>query len=301
MAALVVLCLLLARAPSSRHRRRPLAGAALLLGLVIWMHPSWHLFLLPVGGVPPRPALRRRVALGCCGLLLGVLVAGLLYGNPLEFVDAERPAHGPRVRHAGTAGDARHRVPPRRRIADARPRCRRAPAVARLAASGRPRRSTTPVFALSLLGWLLGWLVIRFWSDWGAIALLVWMALELERVLERGRRSWLLAAGGARRGGRGGRPARALGERARIAARSAGAVLSLAHRGGGGPYLPDPGGVLYTDDMRLFFQVFYARPTAPWRYIVGYEPALMPPDDLATFRASSPRGPRRTSRPGSTR
>ena len=42
------------------------------------------------------------------------------------------------------------------------------------------------------------------------------------------------------------------------------------------PYLPDPGGVLYTDDMRLFFQLFYARPTDPWRYVVGYEPALMP-------------------------
>jgi hypothetical protein len=51
------------------------------------------------------------------------------------------------------------------------------------------------------------------------------------------------------------------------------------------PALPDAGGVLYTDDMRVFYQLFYARPDAPWRYIVGYEPALMPPEDLATFRS----------------
>ena len=36
--------------------------------------------------------------------------------------------------------------------------------------------------------------------------------------------------------------------------------------------------------MRLFFDLFYARPQAPWRYVVGYEPGLMPKDDLATFR-----------------
>ena len=48
--------------------------------------------------------------------------------------------------------------------------------------------------------------------------------------------------------------------------------------------LPDPGGILYTDDMRVFYQLFAAHPRAPWRYIVGYEPALMPPEDLATLR-----------------
>jgi hypothetical protein len=50
--------------------------------------------------------------------------------------------------------------------------------------------------------------------------------------------------------------------------------------------LPEPGGVLYTDDARLFFQLFYRRPDAPFRYIVGYEAALMPPEDLAVFRAA---------------
>jgi hypothetical protein len=37
--------------------------------------------------------------------------------------------------------------------------------------------------------------------------------------------------------------------------------------------------------MRVFYQLFSLQPRAPWRYIVGYEPALMPPEDLATLRS----------------
>ena len=83
MAVLVVLCLLLVRAPAV-HRWRALALAAGLLGVVIWMHPSWHLFFLPV--LACLLARRFRLALWLSGALgLGVLVAGLLYGNPVEF------------------------------------------------------------------------------------------------------------------------------------------------------------------------------------------------------------------------
>ena len=53
--------------------------------------------------------------------------------------------------------------------------------------------------------------------------------------------------------------------------------------------LPDPGGILYSDDMTIFFQGIYRLPKAPWRYMVGFEPALMPPDDLALDRAMTDR------------
>ena len=48
MAVVVVLCLLFLRAPGAPHRWRTLALVAVLFGVVIWMHPSWHLFLVPV-------------------------------------------------------------------------------------------------------------------------------------------------------------------------------------------------------------------------------------------------------------
>jgi hypothetical protein len=153
----------------------------------------------------------------------------------------------------------------------------------------RARRSEPDAFgpravlALAALGWLLGFLVVRFWSDWGAVALLVWMALEIERALEDG-----LPADDRRRIG----VALLAGVAVLLAWSAPLRPTPLADRPflalaapQQSPALPDAGGVLYTDDMRVFYQLFYARPDAPWRYIVGYEPALMPPEDLATFRS----------------
>ena len=47
--------------------------------------------------------------------------------------------------------------------------------------------------------------------------------------------------------------------------------------------LPDSGGVLYTDDRRIFYEMFYLAPTAPWRYTLGFTPEVMPDDDYAVY------------------
>jgi hypothetical protein len=36
--------------------------------------------------------------------------------------------------------------------------------------------------------------------------------------------------------------------------------------------------------MRIFYQMFYRRPDAPWRYVVGFEPGIMPREDLLVYR-----------------
>jgi hypothetical protein len=36
--------------------------------------------------------------------------------------------------------------------------------------------------------------------------------------------------------------------------------------------------------MQFFYNTFYKNPQGGWRYIVGFEPALMPPDDLKIYR-----------------
>lgn len=283
MAALVVLCLVLARAPSSRHRWRPLAGAALLLGLVIWMHPSWHLFLVPVFAC----LLARRWALAfglLASLLLGVLVAGLLYGNPLEFVEQS-------VLHTVLAFGTP--APPGTLAIEFNPGDGAAQVLLGVLllllwryARGRWRPGTVdnPLFLLAATGWLLGWVVVRFWSDWGTPALLVWMAFEFQEVLEEH-----LPALSTKRllvalvAGLGALLALSANIRGQRYAAPELPYLSLTSPDIGSA-LPDPGGILYTDDMRVFFQLFYHQPTAPWRYIVGYEPALMPREDLDTFR-----------------
>jgi len=36
--------------------------------------------------------------------------------------------------------------------------------------------------------------------------------------------------------------------------------------------------------MDVFFKTFYKNPTAPWRYVLGFEPGLMLPENLAVLR-----------------
>ncbi len=46
------------------------------------------------------------------------------------------------------------------------------------------RTFSSPIFMLALLGWILGFAVIRFWIDWGMPAAMVWLALEFRDALE---------------------------------------------------------------------------------------------------------------------
>jgi hypothetical protein len=50
-----------------------------------------------------------------------------------------------------------------------------------------------------------------------------------------------------------------------------------------------PGGIFYADNMQFFYNTFYKNPQGDWRYIVGFEPALMPADDLKVYREHPPR------------
>ena len=132
--------------------------------------------------------------------------------------------------------------------------------------AGREGRTGYPLVdacmrSLAATGWLLGWLVVRFWSDWGTPALLVWLAYEFQDALEE--KLPVVSA-----------------KRVLVAVVAGlGALLVLSGNVRGQrfltpdkPYLslmspdiasvlPDPGGILYTDDMQVFFRLFYHRPT----------------------------------------
>ncbi len=49
-------------------------------------------------------------------------------------------------------------------------------------------------------------------------------------------------------------------------------------------WLPEPGGIVYSDSMHIFYTTFFQNPHAPWRYILGFEPAIMPQEDLSVYR-----------------
>ena len=132
-----------------------------------------------------------------------------------------------------------------------------------------------PLFLLAVTGWILGFASIRFWADWGIPAAMVWLALELQDSLEGS-------------GGEGGARRLAIAATAGLAcflavtsdASSRWSRLDPTFWPVVSPeaaaYLPGPGGILYSDEMRVFYELFYRQPEAPWRYQVGYEPGLVP-------------------------
>ena len=265
-----------------RGRRGVLVVTTVLIAAATWIHASWYLFVLPLlAFVLAREWLAARRFALC--LVVGVAIGAALTGQPLAFL-RQTLVH-PLLSLGGSD--------PQRTLAIEFQPAGGSPvlvlfllgALALRALRGAWRTSAVdnPVFLLAVLGWILGLASIRFWADWGVPAAMVWLALELQEFLESS-----VVEGGARR--------------LAIAA-TAGLACFLAITSDGAsrwsqrdptfwpvaapeaaPYLPEPGGILYSDAMRVFFELFYRQPKTPWRYEVGYEPGLMPPEDLKVYR-----------------
>jgi hypothetical protein len=147
------------------------------------------------------------------------------------------------------------------------------------------KRIDNPVFMLIVLGWALGFLAHRFWADWGIPALCVWLGEEFQEILTSWRKN--------------------IPSLSRVALASILAVIVYAAITSDANYrwsdsltvdylsldnpeqaklLPPPGGIIYNDDMTMFYQIFFKNPKANWRYILGPEPAMMPAEDLEVLR-----------------
>jgi hypothetical protein len=141
-----------------------------------------------------------------------------------------------------------------------------------------------PVFWMIAIGWILGFVADRFWADWGLPAALVWVATGFDDAL----------------------PALVPGDSLKRLLLCGMIVLPLflaatndLHRrytfsndqvflDGADPqlngWLPEKNGIFYSDNMKFFYDTFYKNPEAEWRYMVGFEPALMLPEDLKVYR-----------------
>jgi hypothetical protein len=142
-----------------------------------------------------------------------------------------------------------------------------------------------PMFWMVALGWVLGCQTGRFWEDWGAPALMVLLAADLQALFEL-----QFAADSFKR----------------LALVAALAVTCYAvtttdansrwtnHLGWRylttdnpdlNGWLPEPGGVFYSADMSLFYQTFYKNPNADWRYALGFESSLMTDDNFKVYHS----------------
>jgi hypothetical protein len=131
---------------------------------------------------------------------------------------------------------------------------------------------------------VLGFKAVRFWDDWGWPALMVLIICDLQLLLQA-----RFAADSLKRLALTG----VLAVMTYLAATSDfdsrwTQNLTYSYLTQDNPdlngWLPDQGGIFYTADMTIFFQTFFKNPQARWKYIVGYEPALMPDEDFAVYR-----------------
>lgn len=265
--------------------RAMLAGTVVLIALSVFIHGSWYLWVLPLGAMAVAGQFWAAVRLGGCWVA-GTLLGSLLTGSPWVFLKTSfLMAHG--------AVDKD--LPMRFLVAEFRPIPATNSVLLMLVATvllllGRSdgrfhsRRIFNPVFVLAVLGWVLGLKVGRFWYDWGFPACLLWLAWEFQDLYEK-----YVSADGLRR----------LGLVAVLCAAAFNAFTSdLNSRwtthldrqflNTKDPalqeWLPGKGGIVYSTDMRVFYNTFFQNPSAPWRYVLGYEPVLMPKEDLEIFR-----------------
>jgi hypothetical protein len=44
-------------------------------------------------------------------------------------------------------------------------------------------------------------------------------------------------------------------------------------------WMPEPGGIFYSSDMGFFYETFFKNPHGNWKYLLGFEPSMLPKDD----------------------
>ena len=152
--------------------------------------------------------------------------------------------------------------------------------------SGGPPLLRHPAFWLTIIGWILGCETFRFWEDWGAPALMFLIAMESQSffesrlVIDSLQRLGLVAV-------------LALtcyvvttnDVNSRWTNHLTWQYLDLHDQQNTDlkGWMPDPGGVLYSADMGIFFKTFFKNPDGDWRYALGFEPTLMTDDNFKVY------------------
>jgi len=269
--------------PTGKKGRAIFIVTPLLIAAAAWIHGSWYLLCLPGAAILLAGQWRSALAYGACWLG-GSFLGSALTGHPMEFMVQS-------VRHMfgvfGSISVNRQLVPELHPSSgDIAPVLAVAVMLLWRATSigWNPRVLLNPVFMLMVAGWVLGLKTQRFWWDFGMIAFIVWIALELQEHLQRTmpvdslKRLFVTLglAVGVFFGFTSDRDSR-------WTQNLATSFLSPSESDLAG-WLPDNGGIFYNSDMDFFFQTFYKNPTADWKYVLGFESGLMRPENLEILR-----------------
>jgi hypothetical protein len=255
-----------------------------LLTACTFVHGVWYLWVLPVAAFVFAGQFRWAWLLAGAWLL-GTFFSMLLSGHPADYL-----SHAVQMALHGVGGHLTNRT----QVSELQPFGGDILAVLLVGALVALRAFTksnavpltrNPAFWLMCGCWILSFRVGRFWEDWGWPALLVWLATEVDFLLVKNFvvDSWrrllltlILALATFL--------AVTSDFHERWTKNLTWQFLSEAEHPELAGWLPEPGGILYSVDMSIFYQTFFKNPHGDWRYQTAYEPALMPKDDFETFQ-----------------
>jgi hypothetical protein len=260
--------------------------AATFIGfsLSVWMHGAWYLWVLLFTAF--FLAQRWRVGFWLIGCwVAGVIVGALLTGKPLAFLNGAifmakcvYAEHAPKWMLVGEFQPSMGEFASLTVLAIVYLWRRRGNRPA-------PPLTTDPVVWMIAINWVLALSADRFWADWGLAAAVVWMAMQFDQEIPA---LW------------DGAPVKRLVMCGMISlplfldatndySRRYSNSLNDAFVDASNPqlkgWMPGPGGIFYSATMKFFYNTFFKNPQGDWKYIAGFEPALMPPDDLAIYRS----------------
>ncbi|HZI32167.1 MAG TPA: hypothetical protein VFF11_07485, partial [Candidatus Binatia bacterium] len=283
--SIAVLMVILLVTQQSRPSLKHFIFFTALLIACTFFHGVWYLWLVPLAAFFFAGQFRWTLLLGGAWLT-ATAVSALLTGHPVEYLsqalDMAFHAVGQHMTN-------------RTEVEELRPFGGNVLAIAivgalvglrLLAKLNTPAWARSPAFWLMCGCWLLGFRVSRFWEDWGWPALMVLIAVDMQALIQSRfaadslRRLLLtvilaLAAFLAVTSDLESRYTKNLNWQ----------FLSEKEHPDLKGWMPGKGGILYTADMGIFYRTFFKNPKADWRYILGYEPALMPTDDFNTYHS----------------
>jgi hypothetical protein len=255
-----------------------LTGAG--IALAVWMHGTWFLWALLPAAFFLAGQWRAGTSLALCWVS-GTIFGVLLTGRPFEFLRQS-------IVIAMTV--SREQVPETFKVGEVQSSAGVFVALLVMAimfiwrkgSSGQLFRS--PLFWMMAVCWVLGLDAARFWDDWGLPAALVWLALQFQEVILA---SWAALPG--RRLVVGALLALSLFRvtTSDLDGRYTNSLRETFLDAANPPlkgWMPEKGGIFYSADMVFFYNTFYKNPGGDWRYILGFEPAWMPPEDLKILR-----------------
>lgn len=257
-----------------------LSLTAVAITVSVWMHGAWYLWILPIGAF-----FLARWWYECAGLtacwIAGVCAGALLTGRPVDFLTT----------NLFMAMEVfREGVPQWMLVGEFQPSAGEFATLVLVTLVFLWRKETgkdllrSPLIWMIAISWILGLRADRSWADWGLPAVLVWLAIQFDEIMK----GWW-ADDSFKRIVVGGLIAvplffQSTNDLDQRYTSHLGEVFLDASDPSLRGWLPEGNGIFYSADMGFFYNTFFKNPQADWRYILGFEPALMPDADRVIFR-----------------